>query len=339
MGRDFRPVYSAAVPLVGALITVMSGVNSRFAGLVGNLTATLVIHVAGLAAVSAIFLVKREKGLPGRLPAWYYLGGLVGVGTVFATNYSFAALGASLAVALALLGQTLFSIAADATGLLGRQKYPLSARRLPGIGLAIVGIAVMATAVAAESWRASVPAMLIALASGALPGLSFILNSELGRRKGLWRSTRINYIAGLATTLVIVMTVRPPASIAVDAVDAARAVMTAGPFLALGGGLMGVVVVTVMSRIFPRIPAFSATLLLFSGQALTGVLIEAVAHGAFDARKLIGTFLLLAGLAINALLSRQAGSAGAADTSGETGRLTMQKECRSRLEAPRQSAP
>jgi transporter family-2 protein len=309
MGRETRHPYSALAPLVGALVTLMLGVNSRFSGLVGNLVATLVIHMVGLAAVSAVLLVKGEEARPGRLPAYYYLGGFVGVATVFSSNYVFAALGASLAVALALLGQTLFSVAADATGFLGRRKYPLSARSLPGIGLAIVGAAVIGAAavghsVAAGNWRASSLAMLLALAAGALPGLSFVLNSELGRMKGILRSTRVNYLVGLATTLVIVAAVRPPAA------DAARAVVAAGPFLALGGGLMGVVVVAAMNMIFSRMTAFSATLLLFSGQALTGVLFDVVAEAAFDVRKLVGTFVLLAGLAINALLSRRGRTGG-----------------------------
>jgi bacterial/archaeal transporter family-2 protein len=278
----------------------MNGVNSRFSGAVGNLVSTLVIHLVGLAAVSIVLLVKRERARPGRLPLYYYLGGFVGVGTVFSCNFAFAALGASLAVALALLGQTLFSVAVDATGFLGRRKYPLSARSLPGIALALSGVAVMAS-----DWRSSAIAMLVALASGTLPGLSFILNSELGRRKGIFRSTRANYLVGLATTLAIVAAVRPPAA------DAVRAVAAAGPLLALGGGLMGVAMVAAANLIFPRVPAFSATLLMFSGQALAGVLIDYAVAGAFDARKLLGTILLLAGLAINSLLSRRRDRTGA----------------------------
>jgi transporter family-2 protein len=297
---------AALVPLIGALITLMSGVNSRLSGIAGNLVAVLVIHVVGLVAVSAVLLVKREEGrsreegaelVPGRrgLPLYYYLGGFVGVGTVFSSNYAFGALGASLAVALALLGQTLFSVAVDATGFMGRSKYPLSVRSLPGIGLAIAGVAIMGSGTAG-SGSASAFAVLVALASGVLPGLTFILNSELGRRKGIMRSTRTNYLVGLATTLLIVAAVRPAAA------EAVHAVVTAGPFLALGGGLMGVAVVSAMNLIFPRMPAFSATLLLFSGQALTGVLIDIAAEGAFDVRKLVGTFVLLAGLSINGLL-------------------------------------
>jgi transporter family-2 protein len=193
----------------------------------------------------------------------------------------------------------------DATGFLGRVKYPLSVRRLPGIGLAIAGVAIMGAA-AAASGRMRAPAILVALASGALPGLTFILNSELGRRKGILRSTRINYLVGLATTLAIVAAVRPPAA------EAAHALVTAGPILVLGGGLMGVVVVSSLNIVFPRLPAFSATLLMFSGQALCGVLIDAVASGSFDVTKLAGTLVLLAGLAIDSLFTRRGDDAGRA---------------------------
>ncbi|MFI5369025.1 MAG: DMT family transporter [Spirochaetia bacterium] len=300
-------MYSVSVPLIGALITFMSGVNSRLSGITGNLVAVLVIHAAGLAVVSAILLVTRPEQRQGqeRLPLYYYLGGFVGVGTVFSSNYAFGALGASLAVALALLGQTLFSVAVDATGFMGRARYPLSVRRLPGIGLAIAGVAVMGSA-AVGSGRAGPAAMLVALVSGALPALTFILNSELGRRKGIMRSTRVNFIVGLGTTLVIAAVVRPPVH------EAVHALVMAGPFLALGGGLMGVVVVSVMNLVFPRMPAFSSAVLLFSGQALAGVLIDFAADGAFDVRKLVGTLVLLAGLSINGLLTRRAESAGQA---------------------------
>ncbi|HWR12175.1 MAG TPA: DMT family transporter [Rectinemataceae bacterium] len=306
-------MYSALAPLVGALITLMNGLNSRLSAITGNLVAALAIHVAGLVAVSIVLLARREPrrvrqaglpGLPGRsdrskppdrLPFYYYLGGFIGVGTVFSNNYAFGILGASLAVALALLGQTLCSVAIDAAGFLGRKKYPLSLRSLPGLALALSGVMVMA----GGRWRADILAMMAALVSGAIPALSFTLNSELGRRTGVLRSTRTNYIVGLATTLAIVAAMRP------DIGGSLRSVVAAGPFLALGGGTMGVVVVTSMNLIFPRIKAFSATLLVFSGQALAGILIDYAKAGNLELRKLLGTLLLLAGLAINSMLLKR----------------------------------
>ena len=294
MGRELTPLYGNLAPLVGGLITLMYGVNSRLSMLVGNLVSTVVIHSVGLVAVSIIVLIRREERRTERLPVYFYLGGFVGVGTIFASNYAFTVLSASLAVALGLLGQTLFSVAVDATGFLGRKKYPLTVRRLPGIALAMAGVAVIA-----ENWCSSVPGMLVAFVSGVLPLLSVILNAELGRAKGVFRSTWINYVMGLATTLAIVAIVRPSGA------AAAHAVASASPLFVFGGGLMGVAVVTSMNLIFPRIPAFAATILLFSGQALTGVIIDAVTAGSFDARKLAGASILVSGLAVNAMLSRR----------------------------------
>lgn len=288
-------MYSALASLIGALITVMNVVNTRLVGRAGVLAALLVIHVVGLAAVSLILIIKREKALPGRLPFYAYLGGFVGVGTVFAGTYAFAALGASLAVALALIGQTLFAVTADATGFMGRTIHPLTVRRLPGMALAAAGAVIMV-----ERWSGNALPILVALLSGVLPGVSFILNSELGRKKGLVRSTRVNYIVGLATTLVLIALIRPPAE------AAAHTVAAAGPVLILGGGLMGVVVVTGMSVVFPRVSAFSATLLLYCGQAVAGVLMDAITQGFFDARKLVGTLVLLVGLTLDTVLSRRA---------------------------------
>jgi transporter family-2 protein len=293
-------VYTALAPVIGAVITLMNDVNSRFSELAGILLATIVIHVVGLAVVSAVLLVRREETIRGRLPLPYYLGGFVGVGTVFSSMYAFSTLGASFAVALGLLGQMLFSVAVDATGFLGRTKYPLSPRGLPGIALAVAGVAVMV-----QDWRSDGPAMLVGLASGALPGLTFIFNSELGRKKGVFHSTRINYIVGLSTILLVVAVLRPPADTVGKAAEALRAAGAAAPFLVLGGGVTGVIVVSGINFIFPRIPAFSATLLMFAGQAMTGVTIDAIATGACDARRVAGTAVLLAGLAVNGLLARR----------------------------------
>ncbi len=305
-------MYLALVPFVGALVTLMTGLNSRLSAAVGSLAAVLVIHAVGLVVVSAVLLAAREERKPGRLPFFYYTGGVIGVGTVFSANYAFLALGASLAVAVALLGQTLFSVVVDATGLLGRTKYPFSVRRLPGIALAVLGVVIMA-----GNWRSDAPAMLAALAAGIIPVLSFTLNSELGRRKGIFQSTLANYITGLAMTaaLAVIVLAVSGAGAADVAGTTVRAVMGAGPLLVLGGGTLGVCVVTAMNFIFPRVPAFSSTVLLYSGQALMGVAVDAVSTGALDVRKLAGVLVLLLGLALNAFLQRLPGSASRQATS------------------------
>ncbi len=285
-------MYGALAPLVGALVTIMSGINSRFSEIAEPVVAVLVIHATGLIAIMIISLVRREKALSGKVPSWQYLGGLVGVATVFSSNYAFSALGASLTMAVALLGQTIFSVVTDATGMLGRTKYPLSARRLPGIALALAGVAVMG-----GDWRLAGPAVLVAFGAGVTSGLSTVLNAGLGASKGVFYSVRANYTVGLATTAAIAVIIRPSLP------DAAAAVVKAGPFLAMAGGLIGIVVVSTINVIVPRLSVFMFSILMFAGQTVTGIIMDALGSGSIDVLKIAGTAILLCGLALDTLLS------------------------------------
>jgi transporter family-2 protein len=287
-------MYVIFVPLVGGLLTLMNSLNSVLAAKVGNVLSLIIIHAVGLAVLSIIVLFHAEKGSGVRLPFYYYAGGFVGVGTVLTCNVAYGSLDASLAVALALLGQMLGSIVVDSTGLLGRKKYPLSARSLPGIALALVGITVIA-----GSWEGRLGLMAIALVSGVLPSISFTMNSQLGVAKGVFKSAWYNYAVGLCTTLILVAILRP------NPVAGAAGLAGTGLVFIVGGGLLGVVMVAATNLIFPRIPALWTTLLMFAGQALTGVLIDAVARGSFSGRKLAGTLIVLAGMSVNAALDRK----------------------------------
>ena len=288
-------MFLALAPLVGALLTLMNQVNSILSRGVGSLLSCLVIHVVGLAAVSLVCLFRKEGGPARGIPPLLWGGGVVGVGTVFASIGAFSGLGASLAVALALLGQIVFSVIVDALGLFGRKRYPPRLRTLPGIALALAGIGVMAGRLEGKLGYA-----LAALAAGALPVLSFTLNSQLATRIGTWRSARANYITGLATTLLVLAVLRPPLAANFETLK------TMGILYIAGGGLMGVLMVAVSNLVYPRLPALTATLLIFSGQALAGILVDALSAGAFEPPKLAGTALVLLGLGINALLERRA---------------------------------
>ncbi len=290
-------MYGAMAPLAGALVTLMSGINSRLSLIAGAQIAVVVIHSAGLMGILLISAIKRDRALPGKVHWTYYMGGVIGVGTVFASNYAFSILGASLTVAAALLGQTTFSIAADAVGLLGRIRHPLSLRRMPGITLAFAGVLFMS-----GDWRMATPA-LVAFAAGVCSGLSAVVNGELGVRKGVLYSSRANYLTGLVTALLILLGSALGSAVFRGQNLSFQGIREAGPFLALSGGLMGAIVVSIFNIIIPRIPVFSATVLIFSGQTAAGLAYDAVMGSSLDGRKIIGTAALLAGLALDALLS------------------------------------
>lgn len=295
-------IYALLVPLVGALIPLMNSVNSVLALRVGNALSSVIIHIAGLIAVSAALVFRREgpKGgaAGGRAPFYLYLAGIVGVGTVYSCNLAYGALGASLSVALALFGQMLGSVAVDATGFLGRKKYPFGLKNLPGLLIAAAGVVVISWG----EWKMEVPYLALAFVSGLLPLLSFILNSQLAGRIGVMRGTRVNYLVGLAASLLILALQGalsgPSPRASVEAAAGLNILVLAG------GGVLGVIMTGATNYLFPRIPALASTLLMFAGQTFAGLGIDAVTTGHIGLRQPAGALILLAGLAVNALLTR-----------------------------------
>lgn len=306
---------ASLAPLAGILITTMNMLNSRLSGRMGSLASVLTIHLVGIAALALVFVIRQAARALGAnrarggasaarvgvaregvsLPAYAYLGGVVGVATVFTSAYSYGLLGASLAVALGLIGQTSFSLIVDATGAFGRLRRPLAWRRLPGIGVVAAGAVCMA-----GNWRSDLPALFAALFAGVAVGTSSVLNSMLGQARGLLKATATNYITGISATLLIVIATAPSAE---DIRRAGSLVVAAGPLLAMGGGLLGVVSVGTMSFLFSHLPAFTATILVFAGQSLCGLALDA-ASGIVNGGKLAGTFFVILGLALDMTFAR-----------------------------------
>ncbi len=281
--------YFLAAPVLGAFITLMNRINSDLAAVVGTYASSLVIHVAGLATVT-LALVLRPEPRPARRPPWYrFSGGLVGVATVFLCNAVYGAMDASLAVALALLGQMLGSILIDATGFLGRAKHPLAARNLPGLALAFAGAALLA-----GGGRAAPGLILLAVTAGALPLVSITLNARLAGDIGLFRGVRANYLVGLAATILLAPLFGRAGLAGLAAAGRAT------PLALLGGGLLGVALVAGTNLVFPRLPTLHASILMFAGQILSGLAIDLAAGGAISARTPLGLLAVLAGLALDA---------------------------------------
>ncbi len=288
-------------PFSGVLITMMNAINSRFSLQVGNLRSIVVVHLVGFVAISLVLAVRLDRSAHDRPPVYLYAGGIVGVGTILACNVAYANMDASLAVSLSLLGQTIFSLFVDTTGFLGRKKYPLGPKALPGFIMALSGILV----ISGFNFR-SIAYAPLAMLAGMLPAFSFILNAQLAGRIGILRSTRANYVTGLGTTATIAILVSLSGSASgFGSMDGFVAAVTqAGPVLALGGGLLGVMMVGMANYVFPRLPALYATLLMFGGQALTGVALDWAMRGALDLRTIVGTLIVLAGLGLNASRAR-----------------------------------
>lgn len=274
------------------MIALMIMINSLFAESVGYLLSILVLHIVGLAIVSIIMLYRREEKQSGA-PKYLYLAGTIGVILVFSNNFCFQILGASLTLALGVTGQAMGSMITDSFGLLGMKKYPFRWHKLAGLIVTVSGLVLMV-----EKWELHLVAVFVALLTGMLVLLSMIINAQLSTRIGVFRGTRINYIAGLLTITAIILLTgngfeRP-----------FELLVSTHPVLIFGGGFLGVATVASFNIVVPRIPTVYTTLMVIVGQLVCGVLIDYFLGNPMFLRKICGIVLVVAGAGLNLLVEQ-----------------------------------
>lgn len=75
-----------------------------------------------------------------RVPAWLWLGGLLGAAFVAVSTFSIARVGAALLFAAVIFGQLLVSMVLDHNGLLGLQVTEATWQRLAALVLIFAGL-------------------------------------------------------------------------------------------------------------------------------------------------------------------------------------------------------
>jgi transporter family-2 protein len=130
--------------LVGAGITVQVGMNSTVRLAIGSpVLATIVNFTVGLAALIVLALIGGERPTPGSIatvPAWAWLGGLLGATYVAATTVLGPRLGAATLMALTLTGQMAAALIVDHYGAIGFPQNPITPARLAGTALLVAGV-------------------------------------------------------------------------------------------------------------------------------------------------------------------------------------------------------
>lgn len=129
---------------IGALITIMVMFNGTLSKISGNYTSTVIIHIVGLLGILFVLLITKSKiKLETGLPLYLYSAGAIGVFTVIFNNFSYEILGASIPIALALLGQSIASIVIDNFGLLGMKISKFNKKKSIGLIFIVLGIFIM----------------------------------------------------------------------------------------------------------------------------------------------------------------------------------------------------
>ena len=138
-------LYYAVAGSAALIIAVMLTVHGELPPVCGEHRDTLIIHLAGLAAVSAAALIRREnpfkraRGVPFAL----LLGGVINYFTTFFNTLAVGRISVTAILALSLLGQAATSLVIDRLGLFGMEKRRLGALELAGLAVTALGIALL----------------------------------------------------------------------------------------------------------------------------------------------------------------------------------------------------
>ena len=128
--------------LVGGLIALQAPINAGLGRATGSLPAALVSFVCGtLILILLVILTGHTSGLGSTFNVpWYYLvGGLLGAAYVTVALISVSTIGAGGVAAATITGQLTTAVVIDRLGILGLERTSLSASRLIGVGLLLLG--------------------------------------------------------------------------------------------------------------------------------------------------------------------------------------------------------
>jgi transporter family-2 protein len=128
--------------LVGATVALQPALNAGLSRATGSLPAALVSFLVGAAVMTVLVGAVGQAGQiteVGEVRWYYLLGGVCGVLWITLSLITVKSLGASGVVAATITGQLTGAVIADRLGVLGLEQTPITAPRLIGVGMLIVG--------------------------------------------------------------------------------------------------------------------------------------------------------------------------------------------------------
>jgi transporter family-2 protein len=134
----------AAIVTGGIAIAVQAPLNARLGAAVGDpVAAAAVSFGVGFVVLAVLTVARGSVPAPGTLaalPAWLWIGGVLGAIYVVASVWSVAVLGVVTMIAALILGQLVAALVLDATGAFGVPVKEISLTRIGAVVLVGAGL-------------------------------------------------------------------------------------------------------------------------------------------------------------------------------------------------------
>lgn len=131
--------------LSGALMSVQGVFNTQVTKTTGLWVSNIWVQLSAFLACLAVwFLAGRADvtALAKVEPKYMLLGGVIGAGITWTVVKSMASLGPAKAALLIVISQLIVAYAIELLGMFGVEKSPFAFRKLAGLVVALIGIAI-----------------------------------------------------------------------------------------------------------------------------------------------------------------------------------------------------
>lgn len=269
--------------LAGTAASLQARVNGELSAVTGHgAWAALVSFVGGALGIlvlsAALPEVRRGLGvLRGALQRreigrWVVVGGLIGASVVLVLSSAVPLVGVALATVALVGGQTASSLVVDWLGLSGGRRRSPSIVRVGASLLALVGVALASSG--QDSASVSLTTVLLVAAAVLAGGLGSVQAAANARMHG---------VAGQPLTAVLVNMLVGVAGLALVVLGAWKAGFVPSPrswdapWWAFTGGLLGIILVTLLTWVATHVGILMMTLTALTGQLVTAVLLDLLA--------------------------------------------------------------
>jgi bacterial/archaeal transporter family-2 protein len=289
--------------IVGAVIPIQTGINSRLARHIGiTLLASLVSFAVGTVGLGLVLLATRTP-LPlaatvASQPWWIWIGGLCGLVFLTMNMVLLPRIGASATVILPLFGQVVGGLVIDVIGGFGTTERPLTIGRVVGVVLVALGAVFVnwrhrsTPATEGPTWKSAI-LWAAGIGAGVLGAVQATVNGRLGQVMGSpLAAALVSFGVGLAGLVLINLVARNRPRLS-----------GRPPWWSLTGGLIGGGFVLAIAYVTPLLGTSLAISAALLGQVTGGLALDH--FGAFgfpprhlSRRRVLGAGLVLVGVAL-----------------------------------------
>jgi len=286
--------------MTGGMVALQSRINGELGLALGDgYVAALFSFTSGLVLLTVMMaftpsaraglVLLREEIRVGRVPWWAVTGGVGGAFLVLTQGLSAGVLGVALFTVAVVTGQALGAMAIDTRGWFGVLRVRLTAWRVVGAVLAIVG-AVVALDVSSGSLDGVVLAFVLPLLAGFGTGYQQAVNGQVKRLVGsALTATFVNFSVGTAL-LAVVTAISLPFTGGPSSVPEGWWLWT--------GGIVGTVFIAIQATTVGVIGVLGLGVSIVTGQLMGSIaldLVAPVASSEIALATIIGALITLLG--------------------------------------------